>query len=1217
MITGIINFLVTHFYKNRFFHAFCFCTLFFHLTGTSQYSNIEFVENKGQWNSLVKYKGQIVNGAFYLKEDGFKVLQHNAEEMGQVAALFHGHKHKDSTRQHKSDLLPQNPENFVLHSHSYDVKFLHAQTPSIIADKPLPTVNNYFVGDNPDKWQGNCRLFQAVNFNEMYKGINVRYYTDNGMLKYDIIVMPGADANDIVMLYEGVDKLRIEKGELIITTSVAEVKEMKPYTYQIVNGMKKTIDCNYLLQGNEVRFQLKDYDKTAPLIIDPTLVFSTFTGSKADNWGYTATYGPDGSFYAAGVVFDAGFPVSPGAYQSTFNGGIKDEENLPGYDIGVIKFNSSGSDRIYATYLGGSKNEQPHSLIVDAQGQLILAGRSNSTNYPSTGATIGTGGNYDIVLTRFNAAGNALIGSRRIGGADYDGVNIRPKYADPKGAESIRRNYGDDARTEVILDGAGNILLASNTQSAIFPTSPNAFQTVLSGRQDAVFIKMDPLLNLVQYSTLLGGSGDDAAFVLSVNPADNNIYIAGNTTSNNFPGDKTSVIQNSFQGLTDGFVSIFSPAGQLLKTTYLGTPGYDMIYGIQFDKFSFPYVMGTTTATWPVTSNVAFSQPGSKQFISKLKPNLSGFEYSTVFGTPGSALPNISPIAFLVDRCENVYVSGWGGDASAKVSYPSAGTMGMSITSDAFQKSTDNSDFYFFVLEKNANSQLFGSFFGQNGGNFSEHVDGGTSRFDRNGIIYQAMCANCGGGAIFPTTPGVWSRTNGSVECNLAAIKIAFNESGVAGSIRSAIDGVVGDTVGCLPLTVTFTDTLAEAKSYLWNFGDGSAEIITTTPNITHSFTALGNYRVMLVAIDSQKCNLRDTVYLTIRVKSDKANVGFTSKKLEPCTAFNYRFANTSFVSPPGKVFSNQSFVWNFGDNSPLITTGNDTVYHSFPAPGIYIIKLTIIDTNFCNAPQTITDTLRIATLVKARFETPLLGCVPYNAYFNNTSDAGEQFLWTFGDGASSNAQYPTHLYNTPGTYVVKLIVIDSGTCNKIDSTTTTVNVAVKPTASFSFLPNPPQPNTQIVFTNNSIGAVRYKWIFGDGDELSTTTTEPVKHIYNSTSSFTAMLVAINSSGCADTARQQINAKVLPLLDVPSAFTPNSDGINDLLYIRGYGILKMVWKIYNRWGNVVFETTDRNIPWNGKFKGALQPADVYHYTLDVEYSDNTKVQKIGDITLIR
>ena len=1194
------------------------CYLFLATPSFSQHANIEFVENKGQWNDLVKYKGTISNGAFFLEEKGFKVLQHNAAEMDEINDLFHSpHATPSLPRQgDKSAIQPANPENYILHSHAYNVTFANAGKPTIVPDKALPSYNNYMIGSNAAKWKGNCKIFQAVTYANMYKDIDVRYYTDADRLKYDIIVKPGADPNSVAMKYEGTEGLRVKDGQLIIKTSVGETKELAPFAYQVINGIKKEVKCNFRVAGNIVYFDIENYSKADVLIIDPTLVFCSFTGSPADNWGYTATYGPDGSFYAGGIVFSNGFPVSNGAFQSTFNGGIRDEENLSGYDIGIMKFNSSGSNRIYATYIGGSGNEQPQSMVVSYQGELVVAGRSNSGNYPLKNAgKIGTNGDYDIVLTKLTLDGTDIIGSCKIGGSAYDGVNIRPKYASPKGVGSIRRNYGDDARSEVIIDNSGNILLASNTQSAIFPTTAGAFQTTFGGIQDGVFIKMDATLSNLLYSSYIGGSDNDAAFVLAINPSNSNVYIGGNTASSNLPGDKSGVKYPLFQGNTDGFVSIISPAGALLKTTYIGTSGFDMLYGIQFDRFSFPYIMGTTTATWPVTSNVAFSQTGGKQFIAKLIPDLSDYLYSTVFGTGGS-LPNISPIAFLVDRCENVYVSGWGGQANNIVGYPNEGTAGLTVTSNAIQTTSDNSDFYFFVLEKNARSQLYGSFFGQTGG-YGEHVDGGTSRYDKNGVIYQAICANCGRDVTFPTTPGAWSRTNGSVECNLAALKISFNLAGVAGSVRAAINGVLSDTVGCVPVTVQLTDTLAEGQSYIWNFGDGSANITTLVPTISHTYNAVGNYRVMLVSVDSLKCNLADTAYLTIRVKSDKANLGFTSKKLAPCTAFNYLFANKTYVTPQGKTFTNQSFIWDFGDKSPPVKAGLDTIYHSFPSAGVYIVKLTLVDTNFCNAPEVIVDTMRIAVNVKAMFITPIKGCAPYNAYFNNTSEAGEQFFWTFGDGSSSTVQYPTHYYPTPGTFTIKLVVIDSGTCNKSDSFSYTITVSDKPRADFTFLPVPPQPNTPVQFFNTSIDAVKYEWLFGDGESISTTNTDPVKHIYNETRPFEAMLVAINTSGCADTARKIINAKVFPLLDVPSAFTPNGDGINDRVMVRGFGIIKMSWQIFNRWGNIVFETSDRTQPWDGKYKGALQPAEVYHYILDVEYGDNTRLQKKGDITLLR
>jgi gliding motility-associated-like protein len=1185
-----------------------------------QYANIEFIENKGQWDASVRFKGVINNGAIFLREKGFRVLQTKPEDAEKLHDILHGvateeTKKGTAARAVVAPVKSANP--ITVHSHAYDVTFENAATPVVSGDKPLKTYNNYFIGNDPSKWQSDCRIFQAITYQNIYPGIDVRYYTTEGHLKYDLIVQPGADVSKIVMKYDGIDGLEVRNEQLIVKTSVGEMKELAPYAFQVIDGLKKEIACRFKVDGKSVRFAIANYSGSSPLIIDPSLIFSTFTGSTADNWGYTATYGPDGSFYAGGIVFNQGFPTSPGAFQATFTTSASDEEGLPGYDIGIMKFSPTGADRLYATYIGGSGNEQPHSLVVDPQGNLVIAGRTNSTNYPTNRTTYGSGGGYDIVLTKLNALGSTLLGSRLFGGKERDGVNIRPKYAPPTGVETIRRNYGDDARSEVILDNAGNIVLASNTQSSDFQTTSGALQRTYGGKQDGVIIKTSPDLNNVLFSTFLGGSEVDAAFVLALNPNDNNIYVGGNTVSTDMPGSKAGSIYPTFNGATDGFVSIISNNGSsLIKTTYIGTSGNDMLYGIQFDKFGYPYIMGTTTSgTWPIV-NAAYSQAGGKQFIAKLKPDLSAYEYSTAFGGTTSLTPNISPIAFLVDRCENVYVSGWGGQTNTRAGYPSAGTSGLPVTPDAIQRSTDNSDFYFFVLERNATRQLYGSFYGQNGG-FGEHVDGGTSRFDKNGVIYQALCANCGRDVSFPTTPGVWSPNNGSPECNLAAVKIAFNLSGVASSIRASILGVTNDTTGCVPLTVDFRDTIGLGKKYIWNFGDGSPEETTTTPNLSHTFAAVGDYRVSLTSIDSSKCNISDVAFTTIRVRSDKAILDFVPRKLEPCDAFNYEFSNISYVSPEGKSFTPTSFTWDFGDKTPVVAAGTEIQRHTYPAPGVYNVTLELTDTSFCNAPVKLTKQLRISTNVNADFQTPKRGCAPYNAVFENTSAGGQQFFWDFGDGTTSTDITPVHLYPTPGTFTIRLRAVDSATCNFEDTTSFTIIVSSQPVASFTYSPVPPQENTPVDFVNTSTGASNFRWEFGDGEILQVASAQNVQHTYNETKKYNACLIALNAVGCPDTVCQSLQAKVLPLLDVPNAFTPNGDGVNDKVFVRGFGIIKMTWRVYNRWGAVVFETNDRTQGWDGTYKGALQPKEVYHYILDVEYSDNTRFTKRGDITLLR
>jgi len=1179
----------------------------------AQYSNIEFVENKGQWDSRVKFLGQVAAGMFSVEQNGFMVVQHKPEDWAKIGEIAHHHG--------TGELAKNAP--FTIHSHAYKVEFLNGnKVAEIIPDKPLPGYNNYFIGNDPSKWAGDCKVYQGITVKEVYPNVDVRYYSNAGAIQYDLIVKPGADISRIALKYNGADKLELKNKELVIGTSAGNLKELSPYTYQVDENGRKQVSCKYILKNNVVTFDVKGYDRSSTLIIDPSLVFCSFTGSTADNWGFTATYGPDGSMFGGGIVFSGGtFPVSPGAFQTNFAGG---GGGWGAFDIGIIKLSPNGSNRIYATYLGGSGNEMPQSIICDPQGNLIVAGRTNSGDYPVKPSTnvSAQGAKFDIIVTKFNAAGNGLVGSMRIGGSENDGANI-DDY--PNGAGSLLRNYGDEARSEVNLDNAGNIYLASCTQSPDFPTT-SAFQTTLAGGQDGVILKISPDVSTVLFSSYLGGKGDDAAYVIAISPLTGNLYIAGGTGSTDFPGNHTGVIGPASFGGVDGFVAEVS-GNTLTRSTYLGTGGTDQIYGIDFDKNGFPYVTGQTTGSWPHV-NAPYFDNGAKQFISKLQPDLSAFVYSTTFGS-ASNLPNISPTAFLVDRCENVYVAGWGGcfncGAPSTSAYPNAGTGGMPVTPDAAsvgKATTDGKDFYFFVLKKDAVSQLFGAFFGENNlGAGCDHVDGGTSRFDQNGVIYEAICANCkelDPGAVFPTTAGAWSRTNPSNfggKCNLALVKIAFNLAGVKAGIESIINGVPRDSAGCVPLTVDFTDTIHNAKSYEWNFGDGSPTDITTVPNSTHVFDSTGTFLVRLVAVDSSTCNIRDTAYVHIRVGSIQATINFNPVKLNPCDSFKYRFDN---VSTAPVAFNNTSFTWDFGDGTPRITAGTASVFHNYVAPGTYNVNLVLTDTAYCNAPDSVTVQVRVAAIVKAQFTTPPTGCAPYTAEFDNTSLAGQSFQWDFGDGGTSTDINPTHLFSAAGTYTITLIANDPGTCNLTDTTRQTITVANNPTANFSFAPATPAENTPTSFTNQSSpDAVNFNWNFGDGDTVQTTSRLDIKHQFNATGTYNVCLIAINAAGCPDTTCQPVSAIVTDAVDVPNAFTPLSSDINNKVFVKGFGITKLQFIIWNRWGQKVFETNDVNIGWDGKFKGVVQPMDAYAYTLSVEFSDGKRATKKGDITLIR
>lgn len=1231
-------------------------------TSYSGYSNLEFVENKGQWDtSQVKFRAKLSTGDFYLQNNGFTVLMKDTADLKRFLAAAHGEMATPVSvgagAPAKSSGTTTRIGPVTVHYHVYKVSFSGAnENVSIIPEKALDSYNNYFLGNDSTKWASKCKIYLGIVYKNIYDGIDLRYYSYQGTLKYDLIVHPGADPSRIVMKYEGPEKLSIKKGQLLIQTSVGTVKEWIPQSYQVsgsakLNEPERTpVQCDYVISGgNQVSFRIKNYSPGSTLVIDPSEIFCSFTGSASDNWGYTATYDAAGNAYAGGIVLDEsaggglngnGFKVTPGAFQTTYQGGDGSEGTGWNYDVGIMKFTPNGSSRIYATYLGGPGDEQPHSMIVDNSGNLIVAGRTSSgSKFPmKNGGIYGSGGGFDIFITKFNGNGTGLIGSRVIGGSLSDGVNISPKYV-TAGTSSLRLNYGDDGRSEVIVDGSDNIYLASCTQSTrtsaleenggsatetLFPTTAGVFQPLpkgTKGDQDGVLLKTSGDLSTILFSTLLGGTADDAAFVLSINPNNNNIYIGGGTASGDFPGTASGpVISSVDSGGIDGFVSIVSNDGKtLIKSTYYGTRGTDMIYGVKFDKLGFPYVTGTSTGIIPPV-NSPFNQNNNQskgmQFITKLKPDLSGVVYSANFGPAGVNYPNISPTAFLVDRCENVYVAGWGGGVDISDGYSNSSTTGLTTTAGALKASTDGEDFYFFVLKRDAASQLYGSFFGQNYGRFGDHVDGGTSRYDQQGIIYEAICANCYGGAVFPTTPGVYAPNNGTgtFACNEAVVKINFNFAGVSAGMKVSINGRDNDTSNCIPLNAVFQDTVRNAKSYIWDFGDGSAPVATTSYQEAHQYTNTGLYTVQLIAIDSSSCNVSDTVYIHVKAGNNPASLDFKYVKGD-CLSNDYTFINTSTYT--GVPFSGNSFLWDFGDGTQ-VSSGIGNVTHSYVSAGTYNVELILNDTNYCNSPDTLARKLTVTPYVRARFTTPSTGCAPYTAQFTNISVGGQQFFWDFGDGnTSTSSGSPTNVYTNPGTYTIKLTVIDSSTCNIISDTSITIVVSGAPTAAFSFSPQPPVVNTPTTFFNESVGGVRYEWSFGDGASTVKLTMDTVIHQYEKTDTFQACLIVINQAGCQDTVCHPVAALVSPLLDVPNAFTPGRFGQNGIVKVVGFGISQLIFRIYNRWGQLVFESNDPAIGWDGTFKGVLQPMDVYAYTVEATYFDGSHATKKGDITLLR
>jgi gliding motility-associated-like protein len=1161
----------------------------------AQNTPLEFVENRGQWDGPFLYKSTSGKSDIFVEQNGFTYLLGKADNLTLLDDYHHG----------KTTIPP------VLKFHAYKMSFENANTDaSIEGNKKQKHYYNYFLGNNPSKWQSGIHPFLSLDYKNLYAGIDLHVASDAGNLKYDFMVQPQADAGKISLKFDGVDNIYVKDNNLIIATSVGDVMEMKPLALQYNDDGKTEVPCEYVLHGNSVSFTFpKSYDKNRLLIIDPVVVFATFTGSTADNWGFTATYDNQGNFYSGGLVSGAGYPLSLGAYQTTWGGGTSSSGSLYPSDMAISKFNANGNALIFSTYLGGSDNDQPHSLIVDTSNNLIIAGRSYSSNFPMAANAYDNSynGSGDIVVAKLNATGTSLLASTYMGGTSGDGINYD---AQEFNFGELKHNYGDDARSEVMVDKSGNVYVAASTFSANFPVTATAYQSSLNNNsQDGVVFKLNSGLSALLYSTFLGGSNSDAAYVIELDTGQTHFFVAGGTRSSNFPSTGSSLWPTYQGGYSDGYIAKFLNSGNyaLQKTTFIGKADYDQCYGLQIDFNNNVYVMGQTLGgTFPVSGGV-YSNASSSQFVMKLDNNLTTNILSTVYGTGNSAATNISPVAFLVDLCENVYISGWGGNITNPNPLPPGTTnvTGMPITANAFQSTTDGNDFYFIVFKKNFQSLLYGTFAGTFGG-VCEHVDGGTSRFDKSGVVYQAICGGCGGGT-FPTTAGSWSPTNGSSNCNLVALKIAFQ---LGNPSAMAIAGP--DTSGCPPLTVNFTNNSTNAVSYVWNFGDGSATTSTTSPS--HTYTAAGVYTVSLIASNPNGCNKStDTTHFTINVNANGMNADFNYVVTDSCNPYKATFTNTSQYSNTSGSSTFTKFVWDFGDGSTF--NGKNPGSHSFPDTGCYTVRLIMLDSTSCIPKDTAKKVVCIKGYkVKAAFNSPDSLCLGLSALLANASAYAQNSTWDLGDGHTSTSTSPIYTFTSPGTYTITLIVGNSGSCNKVDSVKRTIKIMSGPTANFSYTPVVPETNKPTNFTNLSLNATSYFWAFGDGN--SSTDENPI-HMYKKSGKYTVCLEAKNISGCVDSVCKTVSADVHPAIGVPTAFSPNGDGANDVLYVRGAAVKTVDFRVYNRFGEMVFETTDMDIGWDGTYKGKPQEMEAYAWTLDATFIDDSFVSQKGNVTLLR
>jgi hypothetical protein len=578
----------------------------------------------------------------------------------------------------------------------------------VTSSQDLPTKVNYLLGNDPARWRTDIPTHAKVTYEDVYPGVDLVYYGTQQQLEYDFIIHPGSSPTAIRLRFDGADRIEVDgHGELVVQTAGGEVRQHKPRIYQEVDGHRREIAGGYILhQPSQVAFEIGEYDARRPLVIDPTLAYSTYLRAVFGE-GHGIAVDAAGSAYVTGWTYPGDFPTTPGAFDTTANGDL---------DVFVTKFNANGSALLYSTYLGGSAEDFGWGIAVDAAGSAYVTGATQSADFPTTSGAFDTtlNGGYDVFVTKLNASGSAPLYSTYVGGS-----------------------RGDEGRG-IAVDAVGSAYVTGYT-GVDFPTTPGAFDTTANGDGEVFVTKLDANGSTLLYSTYLGGSSDELGYSIAVDTA-GNAYVTGLTASDDFATTPGAFDTTFHGGYWDGFVTKLNATGSApLYSTYLGGSRNDGGGGIAVDATGSAYVTGATeSADFPTTSG-AFDTTLNGYwdgFVTKFNATGSAPLYSTYLG--GSFQDSGDGIA--VDAAGNAYVTG------------STGSADFPTTPGAFDTTLDGGyDVFVTKLNASGSAPLYSTYLGGRNEDFGHSI-----AVDAAGSAYVTGSTSS---ADFPTTPGAFDTT--------------------------------------------------------------------------------------------------------------------------------------------------------------------------------------------------------------------------------------------------------------------------------------------------------------------------------------------------------------------------------------------------------------------------------------------------------------------------
>jgi uncharacterized repeat protein (TIGR01451 family) len=652
-------------------------------TVLENYGNLPltFVENAGQARSDIRYLLNMPGyGISFTPEEAMYIFIGNAQNEQKGLAL--------------------------------SLQFLHANTSVDIEGRQQQLGKvNYMIGNDPEKWRTSLSTYREVAYRELWPGVDLIFHGEGGKLKYDVVVQPGARIEDIHLAYQGADRLSLdEKGNLLIHTPFGILTEEHPVSYQEIEGKKVPVESRFVLKENEQEacvygFEVgDDYHADYALVIDPTLLYSSYLGGSGTETGFAIAVDGAGNAFVTGQTVSANFSLTPGAFQTMLAGSS---------DAFVTKVNPEGTALVYSTFLGGTSLDLGMGIAVDGAGLAYVTGQTISSNFPVTPGAFQTtiGGNRDGFVTKLNFDGSGLVYSTYLGGSSVDNGNA------------------------IAVDGSGIAYVTGSTSSSNFPVTSGVFQSTLAGSSDVFVTKLNAAGSALVYSTYIGGSSIDEGLAITIDGS-GNAYVTGDTFSANFP-TTPGAFQITLHGTQDAFIfKLNATATALVYSTYLGGSGNDDGEGIAIDGSGKAYVTGKTNSTdFPVTAGSFQTTYGGGSFdayVTKLNADGTQLVYSTFLGGSGAD-------------------SGVGIGFHAGIAYVTGGTGSdnFPITPDAIQPiPAGGGDAFLTELSPDGSSLVFSTFLGGSSSDaaFSIAVDGSGSAY----LIGQTFSTN------FPVTPGAF-----------------------------------------------------------------------------------------------------------------------------------------------------------------------------------------------------------------------------------------------------------------------------------------------------------------------------------------------------------------------------------------------------------------------------------------------------------------------------